>query len=327
MIKRKKVLSIMSVVFLTLLLGLSMIFGALSISMQNAGITKFSASQNISESYEEQREEVAAPEGYEVKVSYLDVLNSYYEQFCDYCETSGVDVEVMSFAEFSDGFYEQEVMSITEYIDYLIDYVDNFTQFGNGDYSNFELPKNEITTYSSSSDGSWFHNTGTSLPRRVSYGKYNFSGVQAGDVMYEVMGFVGITGHIAIIEGKFYDSTYNMDYFRTIESIKQFGVCRGVLDDDRFLIKKGTIYSVKGATLAKRNEAISFCESQLGKPWKIQTSKPTESTTPKWQCSTLVWAAYMNQGIDLEEKGVGGGIGITPHDIRDGSNSILLVNF
>lgn len=325
MIKRKKILSILSVALLTFLLIGSMIFVTMSTIKQNIENTHFSVSQNASESYEEQRAEIVAPDGYEVQLSYLDVLNSYYEQFCTYCETSGLNVQVMSFAEFSDGFYEQEVMSITEYLSSLVNYVDSFfyKECNTSDILNL----NEIQMYSpgsSSGDDDWYFNTSESLPSRATFGTYDFSGVAMGDILYENSDG-DVTGHIAIVEGRYYDSAKGVTYTRTLEAIKKIGVCRGVVDDSRFLGRKGTFYRVPTASNVQKQDAVNFCIEQYGKPWKLQLNKPLSSDY--WQCSTLVWAAYKNQGIDIEQKGAGSGVGITPHDIRDASTTLSYLSY
>lgn len=81
----------------------------------------------------------------------------------------------------------------------------------------------------------WYDNIGTKspkLPQKASYDKYSLmSYVKRGDIIEETFGLVAaITGHIAIVEGKFFDSTYQQFYFRTIEAGID-GVVHGVLDD------------------------------------------------------------------------------------------------
>ena len=45
-------------------------------------------------------------------------------------------------------------------------------------------------------------------------------------------------------------------------------------------------------------------------------------------CSQLVWAAYKNQGVDIEcNGGPGGEPGVTPHDITENSSMVTHVDF
>ena len=77
----------------------------------------------------------------------------------------------------------------------------------------------------------WYYNTGERLPRAANYSKYNLLKiVEPGDIIYEANGGLGVTGHIAIVEGVFYDEKYQQYYIRIIEAIDA-GVCRSVLDD------------------------------------------------------------------------------------------------
>ncbi|MGN0593640.1 MAG: hypothetical protein ACI4I6_00645 [Hominimerdicola sp.] len=69
---------------------------------------------------------------------------------------------------------------------------------------------------SSSNKNNYYYNTGTSCPKKASYGKHYkipntnhytrslLKSVKKGDIIYEAAGGFGITGHIAIVEGKFY---------------------------------------------------------------------------------------------------------------------------
>lgn len=59
----------------------------------------------------------------------------------------------------------------------------------------------------------------------------------------------------------------------------------------------------------------------MGAGYKIDLQKDTEPGQADWYCSELVWAAYKNQGIDIEVSG-NGEPGVTPRDIK---NSSLMV--
>lgn len=264
--------------------------------------------------FKEKIDKKANLKGYKVKISYLDVLEDYYLDFVSYCLDLDIKIEVMSFKEFHDDFYSQDVLSISEYVAYLKNSVYELIKGDN------DTDQDEIGIMSSSGSKKWYYNTGVILPQKPKYEKFDFSFVWVGDILFEDAGGPGgLTGHIAIIEGNFYDTTYG-SYWRVVESIDA-GVCRGVLDDDRFVERQGYLLCVPSSTSTQRQAAVNFCIYQLGKPWSIQLNKPTSINTKKWQCSTMVWAAYKNQGIDIEQKGLGGGPGITPNDIRDASTT------
>lgn len=143
--------------------------------------------------------------------------------------------------------------------------------------------------------------------------------MEKGDIVYEAQGGLGVTGHIAIVEGKYYSAEKKQYYVRLIEAIQQ-GVCRSVLVDQRVVDKTVTVYRVTGASNAQKNAAVSFCRSQLGKKYHCDLSHDTSASEKDWYCSELVWAAYKNQGIDIETKGSVNEPGVTPRDIARASN-------
>lgn len=260
---------------------------------------------------------------YAVRYSYMDLLEEYYNEYYEYSESQFTDIEEMTFEEFHDYFYDQDEMSISNYIIFLKNTIDVLVENTNDDYIG-----NYVTLSSSSgSNRAWYYDVGTKLPQKPKYGKFNFSSIWAGDILYEDAGFGGLTVHIAIIEGNFYDTGYNVDYWRIIESVMPGGVCRGVLDDDRFVDRKGHLLYVPSSTPANREMALYFVKQQLGKPYALQPfTKPTSINHPRWQCSTLVWAGYMYAGIDIE-KSPGGEPGVTPHDIRDAKTTTQYLRY
>lgn len=186
------------------------------------------------------------------------------------------------------------------------------------EYSN--LDKTSRTVSGSSIDDKWYYNTGESLPRRPDYTRYNLlNSVEMGDIIYEKNGFGGLTGHIAIVEGIQYDSSKNMKYVRIVEAIKS-GVCRSVLDDDRVDWKDAYVYRVKDSSFDQQMAAVNFCIGQIGKKYKLDlTNRGIDENQKSWYCSRLVWAAYKNQGIDIETTGSINEPGITPRDIMRSS--------
>jgi pimeloyl-ACP methyl ester carboxylesterase len=62
------------------------------------------------------------------------------------------------------------------------------------------------------------------------------------------------------------------------------------------------ILRVAGATASQKSEAVSFTLEQENKPyWFNPVGKSQESNKYSWYSSELVWAAYKNQGIDIED--------------------------
>ena len=144
-------------------------------------------------------------------------------------------------------------------------------------------------------------NTGTSLPYSVNYSLSNLlETVQAGDILYEqATDHDNFVGHAAIVEGIFYDSTYNQQYIRVIEATFH-GVNRGILTPIRLNARYGTVLRVDDATSTQKNAAVSFAIGQIGKDYFLNLfGKGYEPSKLAWYCSELVWAAYYNQGIDL----------------------------
>lgn len=177
-----------------------------------------------------------------------------------------------------------------------------------------------VTPLASPDPNAWYYNTGTSLPRRATYSNYGLlHSAKKGDLIYEGNGGFGITGHIAMVEGIFYSTTYDQFYIRLIEATSK-GVCRGVLDDTRVDDKDVSLLSVKassGVTEKIKNSAVAFCISQLGKDYRLDLAHDTSASEMDWYCSELVWAAYKRQGIDLEviPWPYENESGITPHDL------------
>lgn len=158
--------------------------------------------------------------------------------------------------------------------------------------------------------GKWYDNIGDSsvsspkLNHAASYNKYNIlSTVKKGDIIEETEGLVAqVTGHIAVVQGKYWDSTYGQYYIRTIEA-GIHGVVYGVLDDTRYDDRGVSVYYVTSATSTQKNDAVTFCKNQIGKPYwlaiPVLTRCNYSSSATNWYCSELVWAAYYNQGINL----------------------------
>lgn len=222
---------------------------------------------------------------------------------------------VMSYAE------ENGIELGTTYEDFLSDYNGQGAVEYEQAYYQVLVPQNAMTYSSSSGGGSkYYYNTGTTCPSQANYSKYNLLDVvKKGDVIYEANGGFGVTGHIAIVENIF-TRPDGRKYIRLIEAIQNSdgGVTRSILDDTRADEKAVTVLRVKGATEKIIYNAVHFCVLELGSAYYLDVgAKDTSHDETDWYCSELVWAAYKNQGIDIEVGGLHGEPGVTPHDILD----------
>ncbi len=181
----------------------------------------------------------------------------------------------------------------------------------------------QSSSSSSGKSGGYYYNTGTSCPSKATYSRYKLlSNVKKGDIIFEAAGGFGITAHVGIVEG-IYSRPGGGQYIRIIEAIDK-GVVRSILDDTRIDERKGTVLRVKNASSTTINRAVSFCVGELGSKYSLDFAKDTSSSETDWYCSELVWAAYKNQGIDIEVGGINEP-GITPRDIKR-SNKVSTVN-
>jgi len=60
---------------------------------------------------------------------------------------------------------------------------------------------------------------------------------------------------------------------------------------------------VKTSNETQRINAINFAEGQIGKPYNARELKDSNFDSEAWYCSELIWAAYLNQGIDIDRNG------------------------
>ena len=155
--------------------------------------------------------------------------------------------------------------------------------------------------------GEWYDNIGETDPEpseRADYSTYNIlSTVKKGDIVQETSGGIAtIVGHIAIVEGKYWDSTHKLYYIRTVEATWPT-VTHGALDDERYDERGVNVYYVTNASSTKKSGAVDFCIGQIGKPWRpdlnIVSKLNADEDNPNWYCSELVWAAYYSEGINL----------------------------
>lgn len=86
-----------------------------------------------------------------------------------------------------------------------------------------------------------------------------------------------------------------------------------------------TLLRVKPSTTEIRNSAARWAKKQEEKNYVLSFyEKLYDANEPDWYCSELVWAAYFNQGINLDVDDVGGyqqWNGVKPGDIYEDSNT------
>lgn len=232
-----------------------------------------------------------------------------YKNLMEYAQENNIPMD-MSYETFIQEYIKGNYSNVDEYVDVYHDILNK--------------PDNKSMTLSSSGSSKWYYNTGTTLPRPADYSQYRLLDVvRKGDLIFEAKGGFGITAHIAIVEGIYYSSTHNQYYIRIIEAIDQ-GVVRSVLDDQRVNDKDVIILRVSGASNSQINNSVNFCTGQLGKAYKLDFAKDTSPNEKDWYCSELVWAAYYNQGINIETSALINEPGVTPRDIRNSNNTSVI---
>lgn len=155
----------------------------------------------------------------------------------------------------------------------------------------------------SSGSAGWYYNC-PELSQANAYGKYPKlldNTIVAGDIVIDQEGLFGLTGHIAIVVGHYYSYIFQSYYVRVVEAISD-GVKYGILCDERVDDRDSYVYRVY-TTTAKRSAAVSWANSQIGKPYLISLSDYSQenitASRSNWYCSLLCYAAYKAQGINL----------------------------
>ncbi len=236
-------------------------------------------------------------------------LNSSYEKLIRYAKDNHIPLKI-SFETFKNGYLSGNYESVDQYLSSY--------------YSLLKPEVDETTSRHEFAIPKWYYNTGLTLPRKPNYSKYKLlSNVKVGDVIFEANGGFGITGHIAIVEGEFYDKKLGVNYIRVIEAIAD-GVVRSVLDDERIVDKDVAVLRAQKHQAITQN-AVDFCISQLGKSYCLDLCKDTSKNEKDWYCSELVWAAYYNSGLNLETSSTYNEPGISPRDLKS-SYSLSVVD-
>jgi len=120
--------------------------------------------------------------------------------------------------------------------------------------------------------------------------------IEPGDILYARGGSVlRIEGHVGIYIGN----------NEVVEArVKPFGVVKRPVETwDNLESTTVCLLRVKCPS-ETRKEAALFAEGQLGKGWRPMLSwfgKHPDEHSEFWYCSELIWAAYYNQGIDIDK--------------------------
>ncbi len=248
-----------------------------------------------------QEETSLAISGFENSIQESELRNAY-DELMKYCLDRGNDINF----KYEDFLYEynlRENKNVAEYVQLIKDTIrPNSGRQGR--------------STSGADDLQWYYDTGTTLPRAVDYSTNNLlQTVKRGDLIFDKNGGGRVFGHAGIIEGIYYDADKKQNYIRIIESVST-GVSYGVLSEDRYHDRNTSIYRIRGVTSEQIDWAIAFYKSQLGKDWGLDLSHNYMEEKDTWMCSTLIWAGFMRQGIDLENKAiVDNGVGVLPEDI------------
>ncbi|NQE45260.1 Cell surface glycoprotein [ANME-1 cluster archaeon GoMg2] len=120
--------------------------------------------------------------------------------------------------------------------------------------------------------------------------------IELGDILYaRGSSVLRIEGHVGIYIGN----------NEVVEArVKPFGVVKRPIESWDNL-ESATVCSLRVKCPSEtRKEAALFAEGQLDKKWRPMWSwfgKHTDEHSEFWYCSELIWAAYYNQGIDIDK--------------------------
>lgn len=142
--------------------------------------------------------------------------------------------------------------------------------------------------------------SGSGIPWRVKKGDLLFMDCDGDQpFIYHLIG--RSNDHVAIYAG-------NGEFWQTGETVEKVSWSHF---EENF--KNFEYYRVKGASTSQINGAIDFCERREDDSYQIEwlfsphknhnPFDPFDFCSNKWYCSELVWAAYYNQGIDIDKEG------------------------
>ena len=168
----------------------------------------------------------------------------------------------------------------------------------------------------------------------VHYEESMLKNFKPGDIYYEAAGSSGIAGHIAIVEGVYWDDNWAQAYIRLIEAPgSNSPVQRTVFSPERFRQGDRLLRLKPEYNLLKRKKvngqekmistidyAIEFCRNQLGDGYLFKPMQYPCTDASSWYCSELVWAAYYvasDHVIDLNTNSSIADMVVWPKEIRD----------
>ena len=246
--------------------------------------------------------------------SYFDALKDAYEEYSYHAYLQKKLVSV-SLEEFVSGYSDKksiddyrlemetklqnnlsldEIQEQSKQIDERA--VQDLTEIQNAQYEEQDLVK-------PLGDTPWYYNC-PELSHPNAYGRYPKlldDTIASGDVIIDQRGLFGITGHIAVVVGHYYSYAFKTYYVRVVEAVAG-GVSYGILCDQRVDDRVSYVYRVS-TDAAKRLAAVSWANSQIGKPYRLVFSdyskQNVKSSRADWYCSLLCYAAYKAQGVDI----------------------------
>ena len=268
-------------------------------SNTNQAIIQNKKAYSISDNSQQNLEEI---------VSYKSVMKSYYLLAVGTC-----DSPTKSFDEFVYDYYDRDnLVSIQDYTcQFAIEnstYEHTYSILSGGKYVLDDRSlvsgggggvNGNCEDYILKSIGDDFITPQSYFARPPYYNVYDYSNVNVGDILFEATGSVGqYTGHVALIEDLSHQSYYG-NYIRTVEAVDP-KVHFGMLDDNRMIMFKSSIYRVVGVTYYIATSAKSFVLMQIGKDYDIDHFPAhTSLQSTNWYCSELVYAAYLYSYIDI----------------------------
>ena len=278
----------------TLTLLLALIFTAVTpVSMLSPSALSISNAQ-AEEAIQTNIEDVTQ---YEEQFSYIDILEAQYEDIVEYAEKCNVTLdEDITFNYYVDCYYAQNAMLASEFLTYTLEYISYLSTTASPVLESEFLSAEYIpSTMSSTTDLLYWEDIDryeNGLPFTPCY-DYFLANFSPGDIVDEC-GFNDI-GHTAIIEG--WDSNFNC--WTVIESLKNIGVCRSVIDNNRIILNKSVILRVRNTSQSQRSNAVNYCYQQIDDSYGNPLDGSKIEFASSWLCSTLVWAGYKQAGIDI----------------------------
>jgi len=134
------------------------------------------------------------------------------------------------------------------------------------------------------------------------------------DIFYTDASTLGLNhGHVGIYSGG----------NEVVQSNYGQGVHRGAATSTK--VRAGTVAQVRVAKAESREPAVKWALGQVGKPYDMDfASNKGNGEEGKFNCSELVWRAFVHQGVDLDGDG---GPGVYPRDIRDDNNVTTVAKY